>query len=187
MLKHLKTPVQVRKLGSKRDFKGVLQGLYEQLADQGIEFPLMIDENEFTIQNPTFEIYAAPIDLSLLPEVMTVSEFMRGLLDQLSNVQGNVQCDVLVRKGYLEITTKHALGKRGYAGVSKWNLIDWITGRDDPDAIPLAELEESSRSWWLGAGAACGIVMIAFLVWRWKRTGRAGHRQIGSDVDTAVC
>jgi hypothetical protein len=170
----LNAPVDVNEFQTNLNLKEILGQLYDQLAEAGIEFPILVDTNAFLIEDSEMDPYSAPINLSNFPDRITAGKFLREVLKQLPGKNAEV---MVHPGGWFEITTNKAMEERRLAVPASWNPLGWLLGRKAPSEIPLSDLEGSPLGTVHllgGVAVLCGV--IGAIVWLKKRKRLARNR-----------
>lgn len=161
MSKILRSPVNVRQLAGNATFEKVVEAMYDQLATKAIELPYAFYPRPFEEEGTSLDaVLATTIDLSALPDEMTVAELLRALLAQLPGPPA----DIVVTENFIEVTTRKNLEARGHL---EWRPFAWLTGRQNRWEMSLAEFEGSSSGLWLIA--ACAVIALTGMVLIWRR------------------
>jgi hypothetical protein len=117
----LNTPVNLKDLPPTMTVKEALVMLYEEVAKQGVELPLVVDIYAIKKARPDLDFYSAPVKLNGLPRRMTAAMFLKQILVQ---IPGRDSILMLHSGGWVEITTPRAAAARGVRGRSWWWV--WI-------------------------------------------------------------
>jgi hypothetical protein len=165
------------KFSARMNFKEVLGQAYDQLADKGIEFTVLVDSQAFKDENQELDVLQLPIRLPPIPERITVSKLLHEILDQ---IPGKCATVVFRPGNYIEITTD-----KDFAGEARqarsglgWLERLWNGNQLGPEGISLSEIEGSSLNTGqllILAGVLCGCIggLICWMrpKWRTKQTG----------------
>jgi len=166
----LNSSVDMTEFQEPMTLQEALGKLMEQFARRDVDFPVLLDGRAFRAEAPEFNVNQASINLSQLSGPVSAKTFLEALASQINGPEATV----LIRRDFLEITTRTAARRYKLSESFADRLWRRYISGTPPDAVAITQ---HNRAALIICSICIGMAVLGlWVVHRW-RTGSAPSRQ----------